>query len=447
VEMVVGRSSGDCSGRLLASHGAVAAEIGARPPRSRWDAARLRLLGDIAVAGPDNPMRWVAQDLNASAGVVGQPPAWNVMACARAHMRLIAEACPEHKLGEYLDPVALELRRDGKPKSSRGWRVAVEAALFDADGWLTHALRLRRDKSCCGAGVTPAARPVVGGAASGLQAAGAAAAAPPTVVATYATLKWLADTVGAGDESFARRGIQLYLRCLRMSATECARRDLRLACRLFLPAAVAVGGDASGASSQGVFVGVPPAVDASQPRPAIRSQGPGFLWGPKACPSCPGAPTLDTWHRVTTCVETAPAREAACAQLVRVLTPPEDSAATDGAPRAPRKAAHAWYHGDEALLEAAQEVCEQRDTPRGRVFVFLATLGTTLPGGKAGRTGLPAEWCRLLNVPENRLATPWAWYKECLAMEVTVPAFGAVARAATQPIVGVPPAASGQVNH
>src|ERR1700753_269598 len=139
-----------------------------------------------------------------------------------------------------------------------------------------------------------------------------------------------------------------------------------------------------------------------------------------------------------TCVETAPARAAAFALMKRQLSPPVASAAT--VPEKDARAAGMPPKGDyyeiEGILDAASDVHKQCDTQHGRVFVFLATMGTTLPGGNPGLSGLPAEWCRLLNVPEKRTETKWSWYKECVAMAVTVPAFALVARAAAQPVKG-----------
>jgi hypothetical protein len=221
----------------------------------------------------------------------------------------------------------------------------------------------------------------------------------PVAVSTLASMNWLVEHAGACAAPFAKRGAPVYLHCRPMGPPAAARRDLRCGWRLFLPR------DPAG-------------------KPRCASVGAGFLWGPATCPACPGQ-TCDAWHRTTSCVETAPARVRAFRALDAAAARRSGVAGADGP---------ATGDGAEFVHPTVREIWEQRDTQRGRVFVFLATLGCPLPGGKAGHTGLPASWAELLAVPAKPQEEPWAVVRAASALALTLPAFDCVALAAARPL-------------
>jgi hypothetical protein len=260
------------------------------------------------------------------------------------------------------------------------------------------AIYARREAAAWHANVSTRAAVPPGAAPPGRGPAAAASdnsAPPPPTVATLATMEWLARTAATGSTSFDKHGVALYLQCRPMSAAVAARRDLRLGCRLLLKR-----------SSDG--------------RPVAASAGPGFLWGPAMCPHCPGY-ALDTWHRVTSCVDTAPAREAALHTLDALLR------TTTSADPPPADAAAFWS-------PLTRDIHAHRDTQHGRTFTFLATLGAGLPGGAPHRSYLPAAWWPLLDVPALPALASWRTIKGTTAVSATFPAFDGLARAACKPL-------------
>ena len=210
-------------------------------------------------------------------------------------------------------------------------------------------------------------------------------------------MECLVDKADAGDTAFRKRGTALYLQCRPMNAAAAARRDLRLACRLFLPR------NGSGKAT-------------------CASAGPGYAWGPVTCPACPGTLTLDAWHRITACSATEATREKALRTLDALLLRRDG----DGG------AAAAAQDGFTNAI--VREIWQQRDTQRGRVFAFLATLGCPLPAGKRRRTGLPDSWATLLTVPQDTRTLPWKAVRVENALAVTFPAFDCLALAAVSPV-------------
>src|SRR5262249_35761367 len=111
----------------------------------------------------------------------------------------------------------------------------------------------------------------------------------------------------------------------------------------------------------------------------------GLLWGDATCTACAtanngAAPTLDVWHRIAECTLLQDARAAALREAV-----------------ARAQARPAFHH----VAVALQQVADNIDSAPAREFVFLATLGATLPGGARWSFDLPPGWAACLDVPEG----------------------------------------------
>jgi hypothetical protein len=145
----------------------------------------------------------------------------------------------------------------------------------------------------------------------------------------------------------------------------------------------------------------------------------GLMWGAAQCPACSEGhgdadrphPTLDAWHRVAECPTLDAARAAALAD------------AGDRAIKSPSR----------DLVERAhvfREIANAVHSSWGRAFVFLATMGALLPHGTTA--GLPPKWAECLTAPLTGRDAPRNTVN--MALTVTLPAFGALARAAASPL-------------
>jgi hypothetical protein len=229
---------------------------------------------------------------------------------------------------------------------------------------------------------------------------------PPSSATTHAVANWLDHVTGTVQwEGSGSRFTPLYRVAPASPATTLARLHLR--------------------TSSHSFTGV-----ATDCEPAL-------LWGASTCPLCAAAvptgadagvpaaqPILDAWHRVTECPALDGERVAALRQ------------AAARAAAEPQLAVHAAAFGE---IEA------HRHSAAGRAFVFLATLGATVPAGMPSPSGLPASWTKCLVAPRSRDRRA-VCSEACVSTAVTLPAFAGLARRVAQPCapspVTVPPAGS-----
>jgi hypothetical protein len=130
-------------------------------------------------------------------------------------------------------------------------------------------------------------------------------------------------------------------------------------------------------------------------------------------------PILDTWHRVTEC-------KALDAHRVAAL---RSAAALAAAHANPQLHAHA---------AAFAEVEAHRHTAAGRMFVFLATLGMTVPRMFSPMAGLPASWCACFIAPPPAGGAKQQ-QQTSVSAAVTLPAFAPFARSVASAIESAPP--------
>ena len=403
-EYALGRYSGDQRGRLDISTALLASETGWVSLQSRWDMARLRLLGSILCAHDDSPMRLVATALASETPLLdGATPArrwtWNWVEETKHLLQSLQSLPAERRLNGLVQWSSLRFHEASL--SEGAWRRRVRGALLAADGrdaaaWHARIGDARRAPTVAASDVTrlPASGPLP---RPSPDVKAAALAAAPAVVSTHATAAWLA-TFAAAEEFQAMGSLPLYRRIA--GPDDVAARDAR--CRL-RTASYALEGDAS-------------------------QHRAGLLWGDSECIACGGqgaagpcAATLDTWHRITEC---------------RLLRDTRLVALRTAAGRARARPAF------KSLAPVLDEVAAAVDSPAGRAFVFLATLGCPLPKGSSLAYGLPQSWAACLAEPAPTQPKSRRLRLQCAAAVVTLPACGNFARrvAGPRPVaVDVPP--------
>ena len=212
----------------------------------------------------------------------------------------------------------------------------------------------------------------------------------PRAVGTHATATHLAIlTRGSTGASFERQQMQPYLRYGWPSTSTAARLDLRTASRAY------------------------PRINSDA---AAQQHRPGFLWGPTACPTCVGGPSLDVWHAVAEC-------------------PSLDGVRCEALAAAAAAATASAFGRTRALARVYADVAATLHTGSGRTFIFMATLGGAITrAAGALKCALPPLWVACLAVPRSQSAEQQVVSGPCVATTITFPAFARVVRAVARPI-------------
>jgi hypothetical protein len=347
---------GQCGGLAARPSAALQlAELGWLHVASRWELARLRMLGNILRSQQGSIVRAVAASL---AAVHGNAPApWNWVTNTVKLIKRIDEEVPANlQLGSVFNAASMLLQQDGPLQLHRGvgdfnksWRGRCYEAVAGPDGCDAAAWREElKNKGAVRPNYPPASRrlPEVPPAAVVAVLAAAASAegggahpfdGPPTC-GTTSTI--MALTRFKGGQEFGKQCMAPYLRSSFPNTATFARAALRVGIT----------------PSQ-----VKPAEVAAVVGPAREVLPGGYLWGERVCQSCMGEASLDAWHRVSEC-------------------PAFDAARVKGFERA-RRLLTVWCREaterrgqEERLLQALREAELARNTRVGRTLVFWPPL-------------------------------------------------------------------------
>jgi hypothetical protein len=382
----------------------VFASLGWMHQSSRWECARLRLLGNIVMAQEGSLLKAVARRLASSAMSVKGPDGtrrmvgaqWNWVAVTTELLKNIDAALPyERKLAPWLTTKSM-LPVD-PAKFGAEWRSASYDAINAIDGRdsVKWADELRgRDKGYAKA-VRAAAAPIASiGAASIPMLLAEVVDAPggkgkgskwtskegPATCGTTSTARHIAQlTADKGGCAFGRNQGDPHIRLCGASRAQLARTRLRLGLAIAaVPGSTDDTGDADAAGRPAAAV-----VD-------VGSTG-GCLWGQTTCPRCigPVAVTLDAWHRLVECSDPllVKARKESLMLATRLVT--RWAAAPETRASEKEQAARA--------MTVLAEVEAAADTRPGRVFFFLAALAAPFKGSTAQPAALPEAWLELLS--------------------------------------------------
>jgi hypothetical protein len=395
-ESLARRGSGS-TGNLAMSTALLHAETGWKPLQTTWDTARLRLLGDILVAGEANPMHAVATAQLAAPAPGNRPPFWNWVLNTRELLSRLPASRAEGGRAPANPSALVDWARlrlaEAMPVST--WRASVRAALCAPHGRdaAAFATRLRQP----GRSVVEAYPWLPDGLPrvpeSGAPPPGSEhALRPPATATTHTVAMWLYDACGAA--AWLGSGgayTPVYRLFFGSSPASRARLALRTSSRSFT-------GSAEGAE-------------------------PAFLWGMRRCPACAAGleahgapalvPVLDAWHRITECPALDGARVAALHAAAGLVLALPDA----------KLYPHAVTFAD---------IVTARHTAAGRVFVFLAALGATLSMTASPPRGLPLAWAELLAAPSARTRRATE-RQRCISVAATLPAFEDFVRLVASP--------------
>ena len=422
-------------------------ELGWTHLPSRWDMARLRLLGNVIRSPAHSPMRAIAQALGRADSNCVDPAAklrmvkWNWMTNTRSLVSAIDEReSTAVKLSDDFNrdkllpmegnKTLLPHRRNIAAFDGR-WRRHCYSAINDADGrdsaeWRTlvtasiaryvkgngTAARAQHD-TMVGTALAPAAGSARCMEPGAVRAAGATddavwAVFGPATCGTLSTAAHIAQLTSTAEmqTAFGRQCREPYLSTGRPDWAMQARQDLRMSVRSAVDRE-------TGRNDAGT---VPPAAGVGA-APGIPRLPGGYLWGARSCGACMKEHGEefedDAWHRITECTRRDDEREASFNTAIRRCE--------NLSKRRPEKAA-ALKH----VADTIREIMPLAGTLAGRTFVFLATLGARIPTATAPHVGIPPQWANLLRVPQGSTSMQ----KETVAMQITFPAFAQMARSA-----------------
>ena len=363
------RTTGLRSGRLNIPTALLYAEAGWIPLASQWDAARLRLLGDIVSAPTASPLaaagRVLASDYAGSRNA-SQPPASRAWNWVSATYELINRAnnnatSGRERLDSHIDLRTLRPIGLRRPLVAT-WRSLVREVIRGPRGLLEREWRMRVDQDDTEIGRYHATVRL-------------AVADPPTVqLPTYFDLTCTAPVSPHGPRLSTRHALAAYMASLAYGrvaaefdrhsmpayreihmgnvAVEQLRLELRTASMVYDGAAVDLASAPSGAG--------------------------GLLWGSPTCQTCHGGVTADAMHYIAECPQHDGVRLACLAE------------ATKRAKQGPKRLRH--------LAQSFADIVETRNTAAGRNFILLATLGVCVKD-VAKQRALPPCWAECLEGP------------------------------------------------
>jgi hypothetical protein len=403
-------------------------ELGWTHLPSRWDVARLRMLGNVLRSPPDSLMRAVACQLASAAGNVSDPlqrrkVAWN---WAAVTADLVAGIDKEVGAPEQLGPQfnfkkMLPVKEEkcapvlvgNVPEFDLDWRLAAYEAVNGEGGrdaaWWKNNLddRAKSYAAAVRAPAVPLGDSLKGRVCDpGTQGGGVRAKDGPTTCGTTSTAAHLAAlTQLHGGACFGRGAMRPYIRCGLPGQTMRARLELRAGIQSSWRCPRLRQDSAAGEAAPGG------GDDAAAP------PGPsGCMWGTSACQSCAGGVTLDAWHRLCECPALDDSRAESFAAAVQ--------RAKDWGQRYPEKEKNAA-----TVVKVLKEVDSLRGTRPYRVFTFLAALAA--PVSFDACAGIPQEWANLLSVDRGSASKQGA----SVAVSVVFPAFAPLAAQAAKGIL------------
>jgi len=403
-------------------------ELGWTHLPSRWDVARLRMLGNVLRSPPDSLMRAVACHLASAAGNVSDPlqrrrVAWN---WAAVTADLVAGIDKEVGAPEQLGPQfnfkkMLPVKEDkcapvlvgDVPAFDLDWRLAAYEAVNGESGrdaaWWKKNLD---DRAKAYAAAVRAPAVPLGDSLKdrvcdpGVQGGGVRAKDGPATCGTTSTAAFTAAlTQLNGAASFGRGAMSPYLRCGPPNQTMRARLELRAGIQSSWRCPRLRQDSAAGES----------AGDGGEAAAVATLNSSGCMWGSTTCQSCAGGVTLDAWHRLSECLTLDGTRAESFAAAVQ--------RAKDWGQRHPDKEKNAA-----TVVKVLTEVDALRGTRPYRVFTFLAALAA--PVSFDACAGIPQAWANLLCVDRGSASMQGA----SVAISVVFPAFAPLAAQAAKGI-------------
>ena len=363
------RTVGHRPGRLNMPTALLYAEAGWTPLAAQWDAARLRLLGDIAGADDGSPLAAagaVLADDYASSVASGSSHAsrqWNWATQTETLLtRVDRDAGADEQLRQHLN---MRTMRPAGAALTPKWRALVRTAMRGPGGHLEREWRARVGKDFGADGphtATTVRRAADAHPAAPLPTYFAPGTAPavaldgPRQSNRHATAAYMATlTHGHIAAEFGRHAMPTYrLHRVSKRSVETKRLELRTGTRQYGGGAVATADAPSGNG--------------------------GLLWGVAVCPTCPGGVTADAAHFISDCPRHDALRRACLA--------------------AASARAKAGPLGQRRLHECFDDVAASLHTRAARSFVLLATLGATIADAQEQKA-LPVNWAECLQAPRR----------------------------------------------